>query len=162
MVVYAATDAPLPTKENWSQAKITATAEIGGQTVVHEVNDLGKVTSESKPQPVVRLEPADLVVAPGKSVSATVKVERNGFKGRLRFNVENLPHGVIVDNIGLSGVLIPEGQSERRITISAAGWVPEITRQAHALSTEPAGHASPPITVRIRNQPTVAQAGEKQ
>jgi len=157
-VIYAAADAPEPTKANWSQTKVTATAEIDGKAVTREVNDLGKITLAAKEAPVVRFEPADLVIAPGKTVSAMVKVQRNGFKGRMRFDVENLPHGVIVENIGLNGVLIREGESERRITLTAAGWVPETTRHSHALSTEPAGHASPPITVRVRNQSTVAQA----
>lgn len=160
-VIYAAADAPAPTKDNWSQTKVTATAEIDGKAVTREVNSLGKITVAAKAEPVVRVEPADLVIAPGKTISAMVKVERNGFKGRMRFDVENLPHGVIVENIGLSGVLIREAESERRITLTAAGWVPETTRQAHALSTEPAGHASPPVTVRVRAQSTVAQASEQ-
>ncbi|MBI3467491.1 MAG: hypothetical protein HY000_31160, partial [Planctomycetes bacterium] len=156
-VIYAAADAPAPAKANWSQTKVIATAEIDGKVMTHEVNSLGKITLAAKDAPVVRLEPADLVIAPGKTVSAMVKVERNGFKGRMRFDVENLPHGVIVENIGLNGVLVREGESERRITLTAAGWVPETTRQAHALSTEPAGHASPPVNIRVRNPSTVAQ-----
>ena len=43
-VVYADADAPPPTKADWSQTKVTASAEIDGKTVTHAVNNLGKVT----------------------------------------------------------------------------------------------------------------------
>ena len=54
--------------------------------------------------------------------------QRNGFDDRIAFDVANLPHGVIVDDIGLSGVLIPEKQTERTIFLRAEPWVPEQTR----------------------------------
>ena len=34
-------------------------------------------------------------------------------------------HGVIIDNIGLNGVLLPKGENERQIFITADAWVPE-------------------------------------
>ena len=68
-----------------------------------------------------------------------MRVERNGFKDRVQFDVDNLPHGVIVDNIGLNGVLIPEGQTERQIFLKAAPWVPETSRPFHAVASNAAG-----------------------
>ena len=72
----------------------------------------------------MRLEPAEIVVAPGTTVTAMLKVERNGHDDLITFSVDNLPHGVIVDNIGLNGVLMPKGESERQIFITADAWVP--------------------------------------
>ena len=53
-----------------------------------------------------------------------LRVDRRGFKDQITFDVENLPHGVWVDNIGLSGILIPAAQNELTIYISSAPWVP--------------------------------------
>ena len=35
-------------------------------------------------------------------------VDRNDFDDRVQFDVDNLPHGVIVDNIGLNGLTLAE------------------------------------------------------
>jgi hypothetical protein len=78
-----------------------------------------------------------------------LRVERNGFKDRVQFAVDNLPHGVIVDNIGLSGVLIPEGQSQRQIFLTAAPWVSETVRPFHAVANNAGAQASAPITLRV-------------
>ncbi len=119
-VLYAAEDATAPSPDAWKGVKLTARGEIAGQDVTKEVNSLGQVKLGPKPNVVVRLEPAELTIAPGTTVTATLKVERNGFKDRISFDADNLPHGVIVDNIGLNGVLIPEGQTERQIFLTCA------------------------------------------
>ncbi|HEX5498283.1 MAG TPA: PPC domain-containing protein, partial [Thermomicrobiales bacterium] len=100
-VLNAAADAAPPPPEAWKAVKVTAQAEINGQTVKKDVAGFGQVKFEPKPKLLVRLEPAELTIAPGTTVSATLKVERNGFKDRIQFEVDGLPHGVIVDNIGL-------------------------------------------------------------
>ncbi len=98
----------------------------------------------------MRLEPAEIVVAPGTTVTAMLKVERNGHDDLVTFSVDNLPHGVIVDNIGLSGVLMPKGENERQIFITADSWVDETTRPAFAIESQAGGQCSPPVTVRVR------------
>ena len=35
-------------------------------------------------------------MAPGETITAMLSIERNGFDGELKFDVDNLPHGVIV------------------------------------------------------------------
>jgi hypothetical protein len=149
-VVYAAADAPQPTEANWSHTKVTATAVINGSPVSKTVNNLGRIKLAEKPNLLVRLEPAELVIRPGTIITATLKVERNGFEDRIQFAVDNLPHGVIVDNIGLNGVLIPEGQSERQIFLQAAKWVPETSRMFHAVATNAGNQASPPVLLHVR------------
>jgi hypothetical protein len=72
--------------------------------------------------------PSEITITPGGSVTAKLRVERSGFDGRIAFEVANLPHGVIVDDIGLSGVLVREKELERTIFLRAEPWVPEQTR----------------------------------
>jgi len=88
----------------------------------------------------------------------TEVIERNGVEGPINFNVDNLPHGMIVDNIGLNGVLIPDGESRREIFLNARAWVPETTRRAHAVAASADGEASAPITIHVRRDATVAKA----
>jgi hypothetical protein len=66
---------------------------------------------------------------------------------------------VIVDNIGLSGVLIPEGQTERQIFLTAAKNVPESSRRIHAVAAAAGTQASPAITLHVRAASVVADAG---
>jgi WD40 repeat protein len=156
-VLTATADAAQPPPEAWQQIKITAKGQVAGQAVIKEVNALGQVKLADKPNLLVRLEPADLTIAPGTTVAATLKVERNGFKERVQFDVDNLPHGVIVDNIGLNGVLIPEGQSERQIFLNCAGWVPETDRPFYAVANNAGGQASPAATLHVRRAGPLAK-----
>jgi hypothetical protein len=156
-VLNATADAAQPAPEAWKQVKITAKANIAAQSVIKEVNSLGEVKLADKPNLIVRLEPADVTVAPGTTVTATLKVERNGFNDRVQFDVDNLPHGVIVDNIGLNGVLIPEGQSERQIFLTCARWVPDVDRKFYALANNAGGQSSLPITLHVRHPGPLAQ-----
>ena len=69
-----------------------------------------------------------------------------------------MPHGVIVDSIGLSGVLIRPGESERQVFLSARDWVPETSRMIHAVATNAERESSPPVVLHIRSAETVARA----
>lgn len=161
-VIYAAPDAPKPTEANNRVSEVTATAIIGGSPVTRSAGGLGAIKLAPPGEVRVRIEPAELTIAPGSTVVAKLKVDRNGYDGRIRFDVQNLPHGVIVDNIGLNGVLIPEGQNEREVFLAARSWVPETTRSYFALTQEPAGEASPPAILHVRRPATVAQADAPQ
>lgn len=94
----------------------------------------------------------ELVIAPGETITATVQIQRNGFNGRVRFEAinHNLPHGVIVDNIGLSGLLIVEGTSERTFFLTAAKWVPETSRTFHLKAQAEGNQTSWPIRLRVK------------
>jgi hypothetical protein len=135
--------------------KVTATATIAGKTVKKDVNDLGTIKLGDKPKVFVTLEPAsaanpDLTIAPGQTISAMLKVQRNGHEDLVTFTVENLPHGVIVDNIGLNGVLIPKGQNEREIFLTAAKWVPATDRLCYAIENQVGRQTSLPVVLRVR------------
>jgi len=147
---------------------ITATAEIGGETVTREVGNLGKIELAAKPKVVVYVEqatgdasqdwsvekPLELEIQPGQTIMAKVRVDRNDFKGRISFGGDdsgrNMPHGVYVDNIGLNGLLIVEGKSERNFFITAAKWVPEMTRTFHLRSTVDGNQTSIPVILHVR------------
>lgn len=161
-VVYADSDAQAADEEAWKQVSVTATARINGEDVVKQVGDIGKVELQEKAEVLVRLEPdwsggappdraaaQELVIQPGSSITAMLTMERNGFDGELKFEVDNLPHGVIVDDIGLSGILIRKGESQRQVFLTAADWVPETTRWIHAVGLGAGNPASPPIKFRV-------------
>ena len=79
----------------------------------------------------------------------------------ITFTVDNLPHGVIVDNIGLNGVLIAKDQNEREIFLTAAKWVSETDRLCFAVENQAGKQASLPVLLHVRNPvvPTPATAG---
>jgi hypothetical protein len=88
-----------------------------------------------------------------------LRVERSGHDDLITFEVGGLPHGVIVDNIGLSGVLIPAGEDEREIFLTAYDWVPETSRFCYAVAAQAGGPTSLPVLLHVRKPPAVA-AGE--
>lgn len=163
--IFAAADAKDPGE--MAQTKITATAMINGKKIVKDVNNLGKIKLGEKPKLIVSLEPyvetetnfvvrsvsekpLEITIAPGQSVPAWLKVQRSGHEDLVTFTVENLPHGVIVDNIGLSGVLIPKGENERQIFLKAAKWVPATDRLAYCQAKQSGNPTSLPILIHVR------------
>jgi len=97
----------------------------------------------------------ELVIQPGTTVSVKLIIERGENKGDISFGKEdcgrNLPHGCFVDNIGLSGLLIPAGQSEREVFITAAPWVPEQTRLFHLEGQVDGKPATLPILLKVQS-----------
>jgi hypothetical protein len=100
---------------------------------------------------------AEVTIAPGGSAVCKLRVERLGIKDRLEFDVDNLPHGVIVDNIGLNGILIPEGQSEQTLYLAAASWVPETDRLFFAVAKADGEQASLPVLLHVRKPAGLAR-----
>jgi hypothetical protein len=66
------------------------------------------------------------------------------------FQVDNLPHGIIIDNIGLNGVLIPKDQNERQIFLTAARWVAETDRLCYAIENQVGKQTSRPVLIKVR------------
>lgn len=176
--ITALADAPKPTPEQAKGTKVFASATINGKLVKKEINNFGEIKLAGKPKVLVRLvptgspatgdvagmapwqKPLELVVEPGKTVSAKVRIERNEFKERVQFgnfdSGRNLPHGVYVDNIGLNGLMIVEGQTEREFFITAAKWVPEQTRTFHLQSQVDGNQTSWPVILHVRKATKVA------
>src|SRR4029453_16527428 len=96
-------------------------------------------------------------IAPGQMAPAPLRIERNNFKESVSFDVDNLPHGVIVSDIGLNGVLIPETESSRQIFLECADWVSEADRLCYAKARE-AGNPPPfPLLPHVRKPPQAAR-----
>lgn len=102
----------------------------------------------------------EVVIAPGTMTKARLMVQRKDFNARIRFNVNNLPHGVIVEDIGLNGVLLPEKQTERTIYLRAEAWVPETERLFHAVATVEGNQVSLPMRLRVRNPTGVSPTNQ--
>lgn len=155
--LVVAADAPDPTKETETASVVTASAQIAGATVTKPVNNLGKIARGARPKIAVKLSPADVVITPGGTVAVKMTLERDGFDGRVSFDVSNLPHGVIVDNIGLNGILIPEKQTERTFYLSCREWVGETSRPFHAVARVEGDQASGPVMLHVRRSGQLAQ-----
>ena len=158
---------------DWS--KVTVTATSGKHS--HAVNNFGKVTLGDKPAFIANLEqsvdekpvprqgskPAVITITPGRLASAFIRVERNGNEGILNFDVHGLPHGIIVDDIGLNGIQVREKENDREIRFACAKWVPEQERLIHcAVSSarneaDSAGLATSfPVLLRVVKDAAVA------
>ena len=168
--VSAAADVTDSAETNSPNIKVMATAVIEKQSVSRGVNSLGKIKAVEKPKVFVALEPynesqtnflergivdppLEISVAPGQTVPAWLKIKRNGHDDLVTFTVDNLPHGVIVDNIGLNGVLIPKGQDVRQIFLSAAKWVPDTDCLCFAKAAQAGVQTSLPVLLHVRRPP---------
>ena len=165
--IHADADAAMPENDF---VTVTATATVRGKKVIREIGKLSNIKPLGKPKLLVQVtsntsgavetgtftEPLEFTIAPGETISARVKVERNGFNGRIQLGSHdagrNLPHGVYVDNIGLNGLLIVEGQTEREFFITADHWVPETTARFHIKASPEKGIASNPLIIHIKNK----------
>jgi hypothetical protein len=66
--------------------------------------------------------------------------------------VRNLPFGVRVLNLGLNGVLVPEGQVERTVFLHAEPWAEAAERPFYAVGKAEAAateHSSAPIELVV-------------
>lgn len=174
-VLNVTAEAVAPAKEAWDQVTVRATATVAGKPVTKDLGNLGELKLADKPKVLVELltDPAakaagsdglpvqEIVVSPGRQTSAIVRIERNGAAGDLRFDVDNLPHGVIVDDLGLNGITLLPGQTERRIFISARDWVPETTRLVYAVCRSEGNQTSTPVLFRVKANRSVASTESK-
>jgi WD40 repeat protein len=156
--IFAARDAKADAKGG--AVKYVASATVGTKPPA----DLGRLTiAGAGPQVFVQLDPyvegggaaaatqpSVIEVIPGKLTKAWLRVQRNGFKDRITFDVEDLPNGIIVADIGLNGVLIPPDQSERLVYLQCAPWVQPTLRPCHARANEAGNPTSAPVMVRVR------------
>ncbi len=152
-----------------AELSLKATALILGKEVSHALPAAGEVKLADKPaklgveifpdgesgRPVVREgAPLELTIHPGETITAMVRADRVDFPGQIDFGKEdsgrNLAHGLIIDNIGLNGLMIPEGADEQRFFITAADWVPESTRTFHLRTPADGGRATQPIILHVK------------
>ncbi|WP_395747119.1 c-type cytochrome domain-containing protein [Prosthecobacter sp.] len=161
---------------DWSKVKIAARSK----GLAHDGGTFGKVMLGTAPKFIVVLEPyvggkpfmreikdettpLEITLAPGQTVKAWIRAVRMGNDGLLSLDVHGLPHGVIVDDIGLNGVQIREKENERPIFFRAANWVKDQDKLVHAaLSSARNEHDSAglqtsfPVLMKIRKPAGVA------
>lgn len=150
--------------EAWKKMHVTATAAINGRDVVKTVVGFREVKLAPAPRVIVHLlpdysentrethvgQPPEIVIEPGQSVTAMLEIERRGFDGELKFEVEGLPHGVIVDNIGLNGIMVRAGENRRQVFLKASKSVKPSVRLIHAVAEGEGRQTSLPIALRVR------------
>ncbi|MEA3209628.1 MAG: hypothetical protein QOE70_2685 [Chthoniobacter sp.] len=162
-----------PGPADFAAVKLTASAVIIGRTVSRDVNHFPMVSVIAPPKQALFMEPdlggkpqgdgktaparpLEVVLAPGDRVPVWLRVDRRGNDALLALDVEGLPHGVIVDSIGLNGVQVRANENEREIFLSCAKWAPEQERFCHATvgarATEsvPGQQASFPVLLKVR------------
>jgi hypothetical protein len=163
-VVFANRNAEQPTPAQLEQLKLRAVSRIGGREVAKEVGTLGKIKLEKQPKITVRLVPdsatkpdfaaeptadQEIVLEAGKTMPARLFFERDGFNDRLNVDLNNLPFGVIVANLGLNGLMVPAKETEWQFHFDVAPWTPESICWIHAVARAEGNQASPPIKLRI-------------
>ncbi|MFO0892515.1 MAG: c-type cytochrome domain-containing protein [Isosphaeraceae bacterium] len=168
-VIAARTGAAAPTPEQSRGIRVVASATISGRDLSHPVNPLGSIRLASKPALLMQIGPAEegprpildasgrpseYELHPGQTIMLKVKVQRNGHVGPVPLGNEgsgrNLPFGVIVDNLGLNGLLITEDQQERTFFITADRSVRPQTRAFHLTTTVAGGQSSLPVILHVR------------
>jgi hypothetical protein len=133
------------------------------QTSAVKGHNLGRLRLSVLADEPPSLEPPpipEVVLAPGGTTTCKLTIDRRGFAGSIEFEVNDLPHGVIVDNIGLNGILIPEGQNEQTVYLTAAPWVAPIDRLFFAVAKGAGGQASLPVWLRVRRTDASARTKE--
>ena len=159
VVTLGATAAAKSSAAAW---QLVGTADIGGQPVTRPAPG-GKLTVAGEAD-LTTTTASEVVLRPGGESRFTVKVERHfGFAGRVPLDVRGLPHGVRVMNIGLSGILVLPGESQREVVLYAEPWVtPQsrpvtVTARSERATGELRGkapkdteYAAPPLLLRVR------------
>lgn len=112
--------------------RVQGKAVAGKETIVRELKTeerIAVVSVAPPPELLVWTEPAEVVLEPGGAALVAIRIKRErGFAGRVPFDVRNLPPGVIVTDVGLNGVMIPEGETTQRFRLTAEPWVQALTQ----------------------------------
>jgi hypothetical protein len=146
---------------------VKATATVAGHEVVKEAGSLGDIQIAEKPKVTVAIAPGpdasagmeptggplEFSIRPGQTITARVRAQRHDFTKRIELggadSGRNLPYGVFVDNIGLNGLLIVEGQDEREFFITAAPIAKPCRRLFHLRTTADGNQASVPAVINV-------------
>jgi hypothetical protein len=164
IILSAAQTAPV--ESHATAIKVIGRAQVNGHTVEREANQGAPLQLASvipPPDVVVTTDTREIPIEPGKEIKVTLRVNRqNGFKGRVPCNVENLPPGVRIVNVGLNGVLVTEAQTSRTFTIRAEDWAQPITQPIYVVaqveSNSPTRHSSPPLLLKVSDLNQTAHA----
>lgn len=165
--IYAAPGAKTPDTNVTQKIKITGHAQIAGREISRDVPTLGQIKAGSPAKVTVEIlpgpdrsyvketagQPLEFTIRPGQTITARVRATRHDFKDRIELGNEdcgrNLPHGLYVDNIGLNGLLIVEGQTEREFVITASKVAKPGVRTFHLRAKADGNQVSPFALIRV-------------
>ncbi len=141
--------------------RIEASATINGRKVTRNLKTDERVAVVSvapPPELLVWTETERIELEPGGKTTVAIRVKRDrGFAGRVPFDIRNLPHGVIVTDVGLNGVLITEEETTQRFTLAAEDWVKPMEQQIFVVgrieTTSPQRSDFPANPVRLVIKP---------
>jgi hypothetical protein len=161
------------------ECQLVARAKVGGQMVERRwgqpiqwkridapkvrLEVVRRVVSQDKiePWPTTPEGIPIIEILPGQTVSGTILAQRGAHAGDIAFGNEdsgrNLPHGVIVDNIGLNGLMIPAGRDSQEFFLTAAPWLKPQERLFHFRATTQDQPTTLPILLRVVTPQQVAQ-----
>lgn len=144
---------------------VTASAEILGRRVERDGGSIRGLKVGPAPKVIPMIQPIDreippgenwtIEVARGETASARVVLKRGeGFDGEVRFGKEdacrNARHGVYVDNIGLSGLLVLAGADEQVFFLTADPVAKPGERTIFVKTNQDKGTTSLPVTVEVK------------
>jgi hypothetical protein len=152
--------------------RVQGSARAKGQPLVREVKTSERLAVASvalPPELLVWTEQERVVLEPGGTAWVNIKLKRaQGFEGRVPFDVRNLPHGVIVKDVGLNGVLITETEETQRFELYAEPWVQPLTQpifvvgRIETASPQRLDFPAKPLTLVIQAKPPAIKAGPSQ
>jgi WD40 repeat protein len=148
--LWADADAKNPTA---AAPKIVARATIDGHEVVREA--VGQLPRLVDPGDIVTAtEQPEVTIKPGSEAHLTVKIDRkHGFTGRVPVEVRGLPYGVRVLDIGLNGILVIPGETQRTLAIYCEPWVEETVHPFVVLARQEgknSEHAAKSVLLRVK------------
>jgi hypothetical protein len=151
--------------------RVQATATANGRTIARELKTeerLAVVSVAPEPELLVWTEPSLVVLEPGGHAFVTIRVKRErGFEGRIPFDVRNLPHGVIVTDVGLNGVMITEEETTQRFRLAAESWVKPMEQpvvvvgRIETASPQRSDFPAKPFTLIIRPKESATKSAQK-
>jgi hypothetical protein len=165
-VLSAAADAAAPDEAAAQAVRVRGVARIDGREVIEELGTLGIIKLAAPAKVTVEVLPAAnssvvaragetlaFTIRPGETITAKVRATRHDFQNRIELGGEgagrNMPHGVFIDNLGLNGLLIVEGEQEREFFITASPKARPGRRLFHLRAGADGGQASPPVWLEV-------------
>ncbi|HMV49451.1 MAG TPA: PPC domain-containing protein [Blastocatellia bacterium] len=145
--------------------RIQATATINGKTATRQLRTderIAVVSVAPAPELLVWTDAEQVALEPGGKAVVSIKIKRErGFAGRVPFDIRNLPHGVIVTDVGLNGVLITEEETTQQFTLAAESWVKPMEQpifvvgRIETTSPQRSDFPAKPITLVVKPQSAV-------
>ena len=120
VLLSAAENAKLPAAV---PLRVRGSAQAAGRPIAHWASPEDKlklIALMPKPDIVLEAKTRTVTLQPGQTATVEVEIQRqNNFGGRVEVSAFNLPPTVIVANVGLNGVLIPENENHVTFTLQA-------------------------------------------